>query len=374
MIEEVKIPQMGESVTEATIGNILKSDGTNVSEGEELIELETEKVNQVLYAPIAGVISWKIKGGEKVEIGQVIGSIDSDQVAKQEVKEKKPKEEAKKQEEMKKPSPPTGGGQRVMMEEFVRDLKEPKPMPPPSAPSRKAPQAGEKRRKMSTIRQTIGKRLVDSLHTAAMLTTFNEVDMSAIMALRGKYQEKFVEKHGVKLGLMSFFVKAVVEGLKAFPDFNSYIDQGEIVTYEAYNIAIAVGTEKGLVVPVIRNCEKKSFAEIEKEIADYAQKAKSGKLSISDLEGGGFTISNGGIYGSMLSTPILNPPQTGILGMHKIMKRPVVEGDAVVIRPMMYLALSYDHRLVDGREAVTFLVRIKEILEDPTRLIFSDEI
>jgi 2-oxoglutarate dehydrogenase E2 component (dihydrolipoamide succinyltransferase) len=330
MRQEIKIPQMGESVSEASIGIILKPTGSIVKENEEIVELETEKVNQLLYAPCAGVITWSVQTGDPVPIGTTIGVIDSagtpTAVAKEELQPKK-------------------------------EVPPPQPEPPLKVTGQLA------RKKMSRIRQTIANRLVESLHTAAMLTTFNEVDMSTIIALREQHKESFVQKHGVKLGFMSFFVYAVTEALKHYPDFNSYIEQDEIVIRQTYDIGIAVGTEKGLVVPVVRNCDKLSFAQIEKEIASYAQKARSNTLSIGDLEGGGFTITNGGVYGSLLSTPILNPPQVGILGMHKIMKRAVVVEDAIVIRPMMYLALSYDHRLIDGKEAVSFLVHIKETLE-----------
>ena len=385
MKQEIKIPQMGESVTEAAIGSLLKPAGTQVQENDELIELETEKVNQVLYAPLAGVVSWSVKEGDTVKIGDTIGFVDSEgKEAPKKESEQPPKEastpaphptpEPQKQPEQQLP-PPSGSGQRVMTEAFVQELKQPPPSPAklPSQPERpKKEVEGVSRKKMSKIRQTIATRLVDSLHTAAMLTTFNEVDMSVIIGLREKYKESFFEKHGVKLGFMSFFVKAIVDGLKKYPHFNSYIEGDEIVTRHSYDIGIAVGTERGLVVPVVRGSDKLSFPQIEKEIALFAQKARTGKITIGDLEGGGFTITNGGVYGSLLSTPILNPPQVGILGMHKIMKRPVVVDDAIVIRPMMYLALSYDHRLVDGKEAVTFLIHVKEVLEDPSRLMFMD--
>ncbi len=389
MRQEIKIPQMGESVTEATIGSILKNAGSAVQEGDELIELETEKVNQVLYAPHAGVISWSVKQGDNVKIGDVIGFVDSSAEAAPPSKPApEPKKEsaqpeptkpeptrAEKPSEPKKepPQPSPGSGQRVMAEAFVQELKQPPTAakPPVEEPKKKMTE-GVSRKKITKIRQTIANRLVESLHTAAMLTTFNEVDMSVIMDLREKYQKTFVEKHGVKLGFMSFFVKAVVDALKKYPNFNSYIDGDEIVTRHTYDIGIAVGTERGLLVPVIRGSDQLTFPQIEKEIAAYAQKARAGKITIPDLEGGGFTITNGGVYGSLLSTPILNPPQVGILGMHKIMKRPVVVDDAIVIRPMMYLALSYDHRLVDGKEGVSFLVHVKEVLEDPSRLMFID--
>jgi 2-oxoglutarate dehydrogenase E2 component (dihydrolipoamide succinyltransferase) len=384
MRREITIPQMGESVTEATIGTLLKPAGTMVQENDEIVELETEKVNQVLYAPLTGVINWSVKVGDSVKIGATIGFVDSEQAgapppqpqppAEKPAPQPQPPPPAEKPAPMPPPPPPAAQGRRIMADAIVQELRQAPQMIPPEPPLQAPVKEGrETRRRMSKIRQTIANRLVDSLHSAAMLTTFNEVDMSAIMELRAKYKESFLEKHGVKLGFMSFFVKAVVEGLKAFPDFNSYLDADEIVTRHYYDIGIAVGAPKGLVVPVVRGCDWLSFAEIEKQIATFAQKAAASKLTIEDLEGGGFTITNGGVYGSLLSTPILNPPQVGILGMHKIMKRPVVVDEAVVIRPMMYLALSYDHRIVDGKEAVTFLIHVKEVLEDPSRLMFLDK-
>lgn len=381
MKEEIRIPQMGESITEATIGSLLKPSGSHVQEGEEIVELETEKVNQVLYAPKTGILELSISEGATVKVGDLIGTLEPKEGEKPPSPPKAEKEPtpppapAPKKEE--KPSlPPSGAGKRVMKEEFIEELKTPSSLPPqqtPPPPSIK--KEGEKRRPMGRLRQTIAKRLVESLHTAAMLTTFNEVDMSAILALRAKYKEAFQKKYGVKLGFMSFFVKAVLDALKHFPDFNSYLDGSDIVTHSTYDISIAVGTEKGLVVPVIRGCEHLSAAQIEKAIIEYAQKAREGKLTLADLEGGNFTITNGGVYGSMLSTPILNPPQVGILGMHNIVKRAVVVADQIVIRPMMYLALSYDHRIVDGKEAVSFLVHIKELLEDPNRFfVFETQV
>ena len=324
---------------------------------EELIELETEKVNQVLYAPAAGVVTWSVNEGDTLKIGDVIGSIDT---------EGAPAPVAEAPQAAPAPKRAVGEGARKMEAEFVADLQE-KPLAPAPQPPKVAPQptGKESRHRIPRIRQTIGRRLVDALHTAAMLTTFNEVDMSAILELRAKHKEEFLEKHGVKLGFMSFFVKAILEGLKQFPDFNSYIDGDEIVERHYYDIGIAVGTERGLMVPVLRDCEEMSFADIEQAIGAFAEKARAGKLSLEDLQGGNFTVTNGGVYGSLLSTPILNPPQVGILGMHKIEKRAVVVDDEIVIRPMMYLALSYDHRIVDGKEAVSFLVRVKELLEDP---------
>lgn len=265
-----------------------------------------------------------------------------------------------------------------MEKQFLEELKkskEPETTPPQKEEQKVSlkEERVETRRPMSKIRKVIAKRLVDSLHGSAMLTTFNEVDMSAVIDLRKKYKEIYLEKYGVKLGFMSFFVKACVSALKAIPDLNSYIEGEEMVHREYYDIGIAVGTDRGLVVPVVRGCDELSFAQIEQEILNYAKKARGGGLAISDLEGGGFTITNGGVYGSMLSTPILNPPQSGILGMHNIIERPVVVNGEIVIRPIMYLALSYDHRIVDGREAVTFLVHLKEVLEDPSRFTFIEK-
>lgn len=380
MKAEIKIPAMGESVSEATIGSILKPTGSQVSENEEIIELETEKVNQVLYAPISGVIQWSIKEGETYPIGAILGTVESSsevkkEAPKQEFPKEEPskKEEAPKKEEMKPKEPAAVGGIRVMPHALVEELKgKEAPAPSDEKPPTQKEKKGETRRRMSKIRQTIAKRLVDSLHNSAMLTTFNEADMSAVLELRNKYKESFQGKHGVKLGFMSFFVKAVVEAIKNFPDFNAYIDGEEVVQRESLDVGIAVSTERGLVVPVLRECDRLSFGEIEKQIDQFAKKARAGTLTLEDLRGGGFTITNGGVFGSLLSTPILNPPQVGILGMHKIMKRAVVIDDAVAIRPMMYLALSYDHRLIDGKEAVTFLVRIKEVLEDPASLLFLE--
>lgn len=396
MKEEIKVPTMGESITEAEIGSILKPSGSAVQEEDEIIELETEKVNQVLYAPFAGTVVWNVSEGDTVKIGDVLGVIDSEgaeaasegkeekTAAKEEKEPEKPPSEKEKKEkapppkeEERLPSPSKekaskeGRGKRIMKEEFAASLKEkPKEVQPEAGKGRE--DGRESRRRMSKIRKTIANRLVDALHSAAMLTTFNEVDMSSVMSLRAKYKELFAEKHGVKLGFMSFFVKAVVEALKTYPDFNSYVDGDEIVERHYYDIGIAVGTERGLFVPVVRDCDSLGFADIERKIASYAKKAREGKLSLEDLQGGGFTITNGGVYGSLLSTPILNPPQVGILGMHKILNRPIAMDGEIVIRPMMYLALSYDHRIVDGKEAVTFLIRVKEILEDPSRLMLID--
>lgn len=391
---EIKVPAMGESISEATISTILKKSGSQVAVDEELLELETDKVNQMLYAPQAGAISWQINPGDVVKIGQVLGIIDTDQKgAPQETKKELPKPSvAPKEKQAEVPSlkepqkapalaapaelkkaPSTQEGVRFTKDQFVAELAA-----PPSSPSKtiipNAPVKGERRetrKKMSKIRKVIAGRLVDVLQQTAMLTTFNEVDMSKVMGLRETYKDAFAKQHNVKLGFMSFFIAAAVAAMKAFPEINAYIDGDDIVYREYFDIGVAVGTDKGLFVPVVRGCDQLSFSEIEKSIESYAKKAREGGLSADDLQGGGFTITNGGVYGSLLSTPILNPPQCSILGMHKIEKRPVVVDDAIVIRPMMYLALSYDHRIIDGKEAVSFLVHIKNSLEDPSRLLLN---
>lgn len=365
----MKVPEMGESVTEAIVAKLLVESGDYVEMDQEVIELETEKVNQVLAAPQAGKISFKVAVDETLEIGHLIALIDTS--AEPPAKEKSEKEESKKKEEPKAPQPTAEGPSvRYSVGQFVEEVKRgeaPKPEPvqkaPPSAEGR------ETRSRMPKIRQVIARRLVEVQQTTAMLTTFNECDMSAVMELRAKHKEEFQESFGVKLGFMSFFVKAVVAALQELPAVNSYIDGNELVRRNYYDVGIAVSTERGLVVPVVRDCDKLSFAGIEKAIGEYAKKGRSGGLAIGDLEGGGFTITNGGTFGSLLSTPILNAPQSGILGMHAIQQRPVAVKGEVVIRPMMYLALSYDHRVIDGREAVTFLVRVKENIEDPARLL-----
>lgn len=387
---EIKVPAMGESISEATIGNILKKSGSKVSMDDEVLELETDKVNQVLYAPQSGILNLMVAPDQTVKIGEVIGHIDTEGAAAEPApkKEKPPKEE-KRIEERKEaapvketPSPKERIKEfpavRESKEAFLEGLGEKKEMPqekpaPAAAPAtvRTVGERKETRRRMSKIRRVIAKRLVEASQSTAMLTTFNEVDMTEVMELRTKYKDYFAKEHGVKLGFMSFFVKATVSALMANPELNSYIDGDEIVHREYFDIGIAVGTERGLIVPVVRDCDALSFAEIEQTIENYAKKAREGTISVDDLQGGGFTITNGGIYGSLLSTPILNPPQSGILGMHKIEKRPVVIDDEIVIRPMMYLALSYDHRIVDGKEAVTFLVHIKNCLEDPARLLLQ---
>lgn len=385
MKSEIKVPSMGESISEATIGQILSPTGTIVKADSEIIELETDKVNQVLYAPQAGKVILTVKAGDSVKIGQTIGFIEP-VLEKEEVKEAKQPEDkpislptpTKLTEKENLTNIEGREGIRYTKDVFLRELEGSQQLTskktfPQQTDSHLKDQssARESRRPMSKIRKIISQRLVEAQHTMAMLTTFNEVDLTQIIQLREKYKEAFAKKYGHKLGFMSFFVKATVFALQAFPDLNSYIDGEEIVHREYYDIGVAVGTEKGVIVPVIRHCDQLSFAEIEQTIGDYAKRAREGTLLASDLQGGGFTITNGGIYGSLLSTPILLPPQCGILGMHKIEKRAVVIDDQITIRSMMYLALSYDHRLIDGKEAVSFLVHIKNILEEPSRLLLN---
>lgn len=366
---ELKVPASGESITSANIASWRKKDGDSVVEGETLVVLETDKVSNELESPVVGILRILVPEGEEVSIGTVIARIEVGELA--------PSPSV--------PSAPAGRPVTLAVPES--------PVPAPAAaselhrprlaiqqaataPVREASAAPVSdgrttRRKMSMLRRKIATHLVNAQQTAAILTTFNEVDMSEVMELRKTVQDGFVKKHGVKLGFMSFFVKAVTQALKDVPAVNARIDGNDIVENHFYDIGVAIGTEKGLVVPVLRDADKKSFAQIERDILDYATKARDGKLTIDDLQGGVFSISNGGTYGSLLSTPILNPPQSGILGMHTIQQRPVALDGQVVIRPMMYLALSYDHRLVDGKEAVTFLIRIKDCLESPARLMLE---
>lgn len=340
---EIKVPSMGESITEATVGAILKPTGSTVKMDEEVVELETDKVNQVLYAPAVGTISLFIKSGDTVKIGQVIGEVEAttgkipEKVDKSEQKLEAPRSKAEQPPQPVKPKP------------LVPKVEETRPR--------------ETRRRMTKVRSLIATRLVETQHQAAILTTFNEIDMSKVMELRTAQKESFLQKYGVKLGLMSFFVKAAVSALREFPNVNSYISGEDLVHREYYDVGVAIGSERGLFVPVVRECDLLSFADIERQIEGYAERARNGTLTPGDLQGGGFTITNGGTYGSLLSTPILNPSQCGILGMHKIEKRPVVVDDQIVIRPMMYVALSYDHRIIDGKEAVSFLVHIKNFIE-----------
>jgi len=425
---EIRVPTLGESVTEATIGKWFKKPGDAVAVDEPLVELETDKVTIEVPAPAAGVLSEiAAKDGETVAVGAVLGQIKEGAgaapAAKSEPKSEPqakaapaaaaapPKQAAAPQKPPTAPPKPaaappadnsmapsvrklaaetgmdaaavagTGKDGRVSKGDMLAAIERAAAQPTPVAASAAAVQvrapspaddaAREERVRMTRLRQTIARRLKDAQNTAAMLTTFNEVDMGHVMALRTQYRDLFEKKHGVKLGFMGFFVRACVQALKEIPAVNAEIDGADIVYKNYYHIGIAVGTERGLVVPVVRDCDQKSLAEIEKAITDFGRRARDGALKIDEMQGGTFTITNGGIYGSLLSTPILNAPQSGILGMHKIQERPMVVAGKVEARPMMYLALSYDHRLVDGREAVTFLVRVKESLEEPARLVLD---
>ena len=348
---------MGESIVEATIGVILKPSGSVVKRDDEVLELETDKVNQVVYAPAGGTVSLSVKSGDVVKVGQVIGRVAEGEGKA--VSVEKPKVVV-----VEKPKVVEKEGVRISIEESLGKKKETE-----KVVAKK--EEGQERRKMTKLRKTIAERLVQVKNQTAMLTTFNEVDMSAVMQVREKEQEGFQKRHGVKLGFMSFFVKACVSALQKYPDVNGRIEGDEIVLNQRYDIGVAVSTEKGLMVPVIRGADKLSYAEIEKQLKEFAEKARNGTIPIDALQGGTFTITNGGVFGSLLSTPILNPPQSGILGMHNIVKRPVVVNDEIVIRPMMYLALSYDHRIVDGKESIGFLVHIKNSLEEPARLLLD---
>jgi len=398
MAIDVKIPPMGESITSGVLAKWHVKDGDLVKKDQPLFELETDKITSEGTAESAGKITFTVVAGTDVKIGQVVATIDTE-VSSQK-SEVTPAPAAPPASSLPPPasdqSPAvrrlavetgidpasvagTGKAGRVTKGDMLTAASKP-PFPVPTAPAPATPatrpasglpspaSGRQTRTKMSKLRQTIASRLVAAQHEAAMLTTFNEVDMSAVMALRAKYQDDFVKKNGVKLGFMSFFTKAVVQALRDVPAINAQIDGDEVVQNNYYDIGMAVSTDKGLMVPVIKNCDQLAMADIEKTIADAAKRAREGKITLSDLEGGVFTITNGGIFGSMLSTPILNAPQSAILGLHAINERPVAIAGQVVIRPMMYLALSYDHRLVDGKQAVTFLVKVKQLIEDPARL------
>ncbi len=449
MIVEIKVPSVGESVTEATLAEWFKKDGDTVQKDEPLFVIETDKVTLEVVAEAAGVLSIKVKAGETVAVGAVVGAIDTaaapakkrKDVAKEPEKEKAPVEETPQEKEREAAPKEVAEKERVKAEKKPEKIEpEKKKERPPTSPqslapsvrnlisqknidinevegtgpdgritrgdvllylergAEKAPEkkpeedrqdvalakekqsaAGERRdakkqtsrKPMSPIRRRIAARLLEAKQNTAMLTTFNEIDMLHVQDIRARYKDSFKEKHGVSLGLMSFFIKATVEALKVFPEVNAFIDRDQIVYHHYYDIGIAVGAEKGLVVPVIRHADKLSFAELEQAIVDYVNKIKENRLELADLEGGTFTITNGGVYGSLLSTPILNMPQSGILGMHKIEKRPVIVDDKIDIRPMMYVALSYDHRLIDGREAVSFLKHIKEYVENPEQMMME---
>lgn len=373
MSQEITVPRMGESISEATIGTILKPSGSYVKADDEILELETDKVNQVIYAPISGKLTLQVKEGDTVKIADKIGSIEESKEA--------PVEQKKKEPEAKKATPQEPNKEetsvRKTKESYAKELKAPaQPEKKIAVPVvEKKPPSGERRpetrKKLSKIRKVIAERMLQAQATTASLTTFNEIDLTQVILLRDRYKEAYVKEYGIKLGLMSFFVKAAVSALKEYPEVNAYLDGDELVYREYFDIGIAVSTDKGVIVPILRGCEDLSFAEIELSIDAFAQQARQGTLSADDLQGGGFTITNGGIFGSLLSTPILLPPQTGILGMHKIVKRPIAIGDQILIRPMMYVALTYDHRVIDGREAVSFLVHIKQCLEDPARLLLE---
>ncbi len=358
MPHEIKIPAVGESVTSGQIAKWHFAEGAAVKKGDILLTLETDKVAAEVIAEVSGILHIDKQAGEDVAVGSSVGHIAEGAVASA----PEPAPVA--------PPPPAAPPAAVEKPAAPAPLTIVRSEAPPVAvPAAVSAEGRSTRKKMSPLRRKIADHLVTAQQTAAILTTFNEVDMSAVMAMRTKLQDSFVAKHGVKLGFMSFFVKAVVDALKLIPQLNVTIDGDEIVSHHYYDIGVAVGTERGLVVPVIRDADHKTFPQIEQDIIDYATKAKNGQLQLSDLTGGVFTISNGGVYGSMLSTPIINAPQSGILGMHTIQQRPMAVDGQVVIRPMMYLALSYDHRVVDGKEAVTFLVRVKECIENPARLL-----
>lgn len=351
---DVLVPILGESVVEATVSKWIKKQGEFVEVDEPIVELETDKVTLEVPASISGILdNLAVSEGDTVEVGALLAII----VAGEKTEEVKKPAVEKKEE-------------KVHQQKVVSNINESKPVAPESKVIRSTQNENlEERVPMSRLRLAIARRLKEAQNTAAMLTTYNEVDMSALMEMRNNYQESFEKKNGVRLGYMSFFVKAAIDALNQFPAVNAEIDGNDIIYKNYYNIGVAVGTSQGLVVPVLKNADDMSFGETEANIAEFGKKAKDGSLGISDMAGGTFTISNGGVYGSLMSSPILNPPQSGILGMHKIQKRPIAIGDNIEIRPMMYLALSYDHRIVDGREAVSFLVRIKEIIEDPRRLV-----
>jgi 2-oxoglutarate dehydrogenase E2 component (dihydrolipoamide succinyltransferase) len=421
MATEIRVPTLGESITEATVGKWFKKAGDQVQADEPLVELETDKVTLEVNAPNSGVLSEiAAETGQTVAIGALLGQVSAGAATAAAPAAKSTAEPATPPIAVTKAGlaattmPPAPAAAKIAAEDKIdlasvagsgkrgqvlkgdvlaavasarapspvvapAPLQPPMPPPIPTAPApvpaarTTAPDdsAREERVRMTKLRQTIARRLKDAQNTAAMLTTFNEVDMSEVMALRARYKGAFEKKHGAKLGFMGFFVKACVQALKEVPAVNAELDGADLVYKNYYHIGIAVGTDKGLIVPVVRDADKLSIAEIEKAIAEVGKRAREGQLKLEELQGGTFTITNGGIYGSLMSTPILNAPQSGILGMHKIQERPIALGGKIEIRPMMYLALSYDHRIVDGREAVTFLVRVKEALEDPARLVLD---
>jgi len=427
MIIEIKVPSVGESVTSGVVSAWHKKSGEFVNEGEPLFALETDKVSTDIVAEKSGVLETRVPEGQEVKIGEVVAVIDDSKQQPQEKaqkppeKKKAPEERKKEPQPEKKAEPPvasgrevergapesstpaaalspavrriveeeklepqkihgTGDGGRLTKADALAAVEERRKLEPSSGSARKSEEKIEARevhprgegrfvrKKMSPLRRKIAQQLVMAQRTAAILTTFNECDMSAVQELRKTRQEEFTKKHGMKLGLMSFFVKASVEALKTVPVVNGRIEGDDFIQNNFYDIGVAVATDRGLVVPVVREADKKSFTDLERDIAEYAARARDGKLKIEDLQGGTFTITNGGVFGSLFATPILNAPQSGILGMHKIMLRPMVVDGKIVVRPMMYLALSYDHRAIDGKEAVTFLIKVKDCIEDPTKL------
>jgi 2-oxoglutarate dehydrogenase E2 component (dihydrolipoamide succinyltransferase) len=358
MSAEIKVPAVGESISSGIISLWHRQDGEYVRTGDLLFTLDTDKVSTEVAAQSAGIVRIKAPADTEVKIGEVVGLIEEAPEPAAPVAAPTPVAAP--------PATPTGGSPAPVVSVAATAVA-------PAAPVELEPQERRvTRKKLSPLRKKISTQLVAAQRNAAILTTFNECDMSAVMKLRADVQETFQAKYGIKLGFMSFFIKAVVDALKSEPQINSRLDGDELVRNHFYDIGVAVGTERGLIVPVIRDADRKTFPELEQDLAFYAKKARDGAITIEDLQGGVFTISNGGVYGSLLSTPILNPPQSGILGMHKIQERPVALDGQVVIRPMMYLALSYDHRVVDGKEAVTFLVRVKEAIENPVRLFLGE--
>jgi 2-oxoglutarate dehydrogenase E2 component (dihydrolipoamide succinyltransferase) len=404
MSVEIKVPQMGESVTEGTIARWNKKVGDTVNADELLVEIETDKVTMEVNAPSSGVLAEIVAlSGDTVEIGALLGIISTDGAAaktakpvnsntvtdtkKEETKPQLPQETSQTSKNIAMPAAVvtaansgvnldtvTGSGKdgRILKEDVIRSVNNIQTGSSVATSADRPENVREERVRMTRLRQTVAKRLKQAQETAAMLTTFNEIDMTNVMALRNEYKDIFEKKHNCRLGFMSFFVKAIVNALQEIPAVNAEIDGTDIIYKNYYHIGVAVGSPNGLVVPVVRDCDKLSFSQIEQTITNFGKAARDGKLSIADMQGGTFTVSNGGVYGSLMSTPIINPPQSGILGMHKVQQRPVVMPDgSIQARPMMYLALSYDHRIIDGKEAVTFLVRVKENLEDPRRLLLD---
>lgn len=372
---EVKVPAVGESITSGILSVWHKTEGETIAAGDVLFTLETDKVSTEVTAPEGGTVHLEVAEGDEVKIGQVVARISpaaagaAPAPAATTPASPPPPPAPAPEQKPETPAPPVAEPEAVPPPKPAKPAKSPAPTIPVISAS--DAETRVTRKKLTPLRKKIATQLVAAQHNAALLTTFNECDMSAVIQLRKEMQEEFSKKHGVKLGFMSFFIKAVVDALKAVPAINARMDGDELVIHHYFHIGVAVGTDRGLMVPVVRDCDQLGFGGIEASLAAFASKAREGKIALEDLQGGVFSISNGGIYGSLLSTPILNPPQSGILGMHKIQERPVAVGGRVEIRPMMYLALSYDHRVVDGKEAVTFLVRVKDCIENPSRLLLG---